>query len=75
MKLPQEYCLSLFTNFGDDVDKIASNAWLKAGELFPETTGFMIVIQDNVISTSNYKKHILMDPSTIKDTAENSERN
>jgi hypothetical protein len=35
------------------IDKIASDAWLKSGELFPETTGFMIAIQDHVISTNN----------------------
>jgi hypothetical protein len=35
------------------VDTAASNAWLKAGKLFPETTGFMIVIMDQVIITSN----------------------
>ena len=34
-----------------DVDKIAPNAWLKAAELFPKTTGFMIAIQDQIIST------------------------
>jgi hypothetical protein len=38
------------------VHKTASNAWLKAGKLFPETTGFMKAIKDQVISTSNCKK-------------------
>ncbi|CAG4930022.1 unnamed protein product [Colias eurytheme] len=33
------------------VDKAASNAWLKRGELFPETEGFMLAIQDQVIET------------------------
>jgi len=37
-----------------DVDKMASPAWLKAGELFPQTTGFMIAMQDQGISTNNY---------------------
>jgi hypothetical protein len=50
-----------------DVGKIASNEWLKAGELFPETTGFMIAIQDQVISNNNYKKHILKDTNTTND--------
>jgi hypothetical protein len=30
-------------------DKTASNAWPKAGNLFPESTGFMIAIKDQVI--------------------------
>ncbi|XP_022829294.1 uncharacterized protein LOC111358406 [Spodoptera litura] len=43
------------------VDKIASNAWLKRGELFPETEGFMLAIQDQVIDTKNYRKYIIRD--------------
>jgi hypothetical protein len=34
-----------------------SPAWLKAGEIFPETTVFMIAIQDQFIRTNNYKKY------------------
>jgi hypothetical protein len=49
------------------IDKIASNAWLKAGELVPETTGFMIAIQNQASSTKYYKKHILKDPNTTND--------
>jgi hypothetical protein len=41
-----------------DVGKIAPNASLKAGELFPGTTGFMIAIQDQVISNNNCKNCI-----------------
>ena len=37
-----------------DVDKIASQAWLKAGELIPQTTGFMIAMQYQDISIYNY---------------------
>ena len=44
-----------------NVDKNASNAWLKKGELFPETEGFMLAIQDQIIETRNYKKHIIHD--------------
>ncbi|KAL0878572.1 hypothetical protein ABMA27_003656 [Loxostege sticticalis] len=40
------------------VDKNASNAWLRRGELFPETEAFMLAIQDQVIATRNYRKHI-----------------
>lgn len=42
-----------------NVDKEASNAWLNRGELFPETEGFMLAIQDQVIETKNYRKHII----------------
>ena len=44
-----------------NVDKNASNAWLKKGELFPETEGFMLAIQDQTIDTKNYRKHIIRD--------------
>lgn len=50
-----------------DVDKTASNAWLVRGELFPETTGHMIAIQDQVIKTRNYRKAVLRDPTTGDD--------
>ncbi|CAG4968893.1 unnamed protein product [Colias eurytheme] len=46
------------------VDKLASNEWLRRGELFPETEGFMIAIQDQVIETRNYRKHIMKIPTT-----------
>ncbi|KAL1448377.1 hypothetical protein WDU94_008928 [Cyamophila willieti] len=49
------------------VDKEASNAWLKNGELFPETEGFMIAIQDQVVNTRNYLKHIVKDPNVQTD--------
>lgn len=42
-----------------NVDKKASNAWLRRGELFPETEGFMLAIQDQVIETRNYQKYII----------------
>jgi hypothetical protein len=29
-----------------DVDKTESSAWPRAGKIFPETTGFMMAIQD-----------------------------
>ena len=45
------------------VDSIASHAWLSWGGIFPETEGFMMAIQDQVIHTKNYQKHILRDPS------------
>jgi len=45
---------------------MASNARLKAGEIFAETTGIVIAIQDRIISTNNYKKHILKDLNNLK---------
>lgn len=50
-----------------NVDKIASNMWLKRGELFPETEGFMLAIQDQVIDTRNYRKHIIHDHTLVTD--------
>ncbi|XP_064076354.1 uncharacterized protein LOC135194637 [Vanessa tameamea] len=41
------------------IDLDASNKWLQKGYLFPETEGFLIAIQDQVINTRNYKKYIL----------------
>lgn len=45
----------------EHVDKTASNAWLIHGTLYPETEGFLVAIQDQVIPTNNYKKYILKD--------------
>ncbi|KAI5725072.1 hypothetical protein M8J77_010587 [Diaphorina citri] len=36
----------------------SSNAWLKKSSLFGETEGFVLAIQDEVIETRNYMKHI-----------------
>jgi hypothetical protein len=36
----------------------ASHAWLKKSNIHPETEGFIFEIQDRVINTRNYKKHI-----------------
>jgi hypothetical protein len=36
----------------------ASHAWLKKSNIHPETGGFIFAIQDRVINTRNYKKHI-----------------
>lgn len=45
------------------VDMKASNASLRRGELFPETEGFMIAIQDQFIDTANYQKFIIRRPN------------
>jgi hypothetical protein len=36
----------------------ASHAWLKKSNIHPETEGFIFAIQDRVINTRNYEKHI-----------------
>jgi hypothetical protein len=36
----------------------ASHAWLKKSNIHPETEGFIFAIQDRVINTRNYQKHI-----------------
>lgn len=39
------------------VDPKTSNSWPSYGNIFPETEGFMLAIQDQVIETNNnYKK-------------------
>ncbi|XP_050561144.1 uncharacterized protein LOC126912570 [Spodoptera frugiperda] len=49
------------------VNTIASNKWLKIGNLFPETEGFIIAIQDQIINTKNYRKFIIKDPTVTND--------
>lgn len=49
------------------VDLEASNKWLKLGSLFPETEGFMVAIQDQVIHTKNYRKFIVKDKNLQND--------
>jgi hypothetical protein len=41
-----------------EVNIQASHAWLKKSNIHPETEGFIFAIQDRVINTRNYKKHI-----------------
>lgn len=41
------------------IDRIASCNWLTSGNIFGETEGFLIAIQDQVIKTRNYSKYIL----------------
>ena len=48
--------------------KTPPNTWLKADKLFPEITGFMIAIQDQVISTNKYMKYILKDLNITDNT-------
>lgn len=49
------------------IDKEASNKWLDSAGLFPETEGFIIAIQDQVINTRNYRKYIIKDKTIQSD--------
>lgn len=51
----------------DHVDMKASNYWLIAGQMFPETEGTMLAIQDQVIPTRSYLKAIVRDPGVQDD--------
>jgi len=44
-----------------DVDLHASWNWLRFGDLFGETEGFVCAIADEVIKTNNYRKYIMKD--------------
>lgn len=43
----------------DIIDTQASQAWLRYGNLFLETEGFIVAIQDQVLSTKSYRRRIL----------------
>ena len=45
------------------IDIEASIKWLTSADLFAETEGFLIAIQDQVILTRNYMKYILEQPN------------
>lgn len=49
------------------IDSQATNAWLTKSSLFSETEGFMIAIQDQVIATKYYRKHIIKSPDALND--------
>ncbi len=51
----------------DYVDTSASNYWLVSGQMFPETEGFLLAIQDQVVPTRNYLKYIARDVSVVDD--------
>ena len=44
-----------------NVDKVASLRWLTDGVIFPDTEGFMVAIQDQVVLARNYCKYIIRD--------------
>ncbi|KAK4875475.1 hypothetical protein RN001_011897 [Aquatica leii] len=49
------------------IDHKASNTWLRKGNIYYETEGFMVAIQDQVIKTRYYSKLIIKDPNTSTD--------
>ena len=46
---------------GPDVDFLPSVSWLRFGDLFGETEGFICAIMDEVMMTNNYRKYIVKD--------------
>ena len=50
------------------IDKQLSYSWLKQGNLFPETEGFCLAIQDQVTATRNYQKFIIKDDTIESDS-------
>jgi hypothetical protein len=51
----------------DGIDKLRTYKWLKEGLIYPETEGFAIAIQDQVINTRNYRKYIIKDSTLATD--------
>ena len=49
------------------IDLEASNKWLMVSDIYGETEGFMMAIQDQVIHTRNYAKYIIKDASVVSD--------
>lgn len=50
------------------VDEERTNNWLKYSNIFSETEGFVIAIQDGVIHTKNYRKYIMRDNNIAEDS-------
>ena len=51
----------------NNINKQLTYNWLKQGLVFPETEGFILAIQDQVINTRNYRKYIMKDPTVLTD--------
>ncbi|KAI4469561.1 hypothetical protein MML48_1g01499 [Holotrichia oblita] len=45
------------------IDERATFAWLTRGDLYAESEGFIFSMQDQVVATKSYRKHILKDPN------------
>ena len=52
---------------GKTVDREASNAWLTRACLFPETEGCLVTIQDEMMTTKNYKMHVFKERMVLND--------
>lgn len=51
----------------EHISKEHTYKFLQKGQLFPETEGFILAIQDQIIPTNNYKKYIMKDKTIIDD--------
>lgn len=51
----------------ENIVKHVSYSWLQKGELMPETEGFLLAIQDQVIPTRNYRKYIIKESGLEND--------
>lgn len=51
----------------DHIDYNASCKWLCSGNIFSETEGYIVAIQDQVIPTRNYQKYIIKDSAVLTD--------
>ena len=56
-------------------DKTASNAWLKAGKLFPQTAGFMIASRTGLLVPVIVRNTFCRTRTMLAALAENVERN
>lgn len=50
-----------------NINKQLSYKFLTSGYLFPETEGFLMAIQDQVIATKNYRKYVIKDKTVLED--------
>jgi hypothetical protein len=57
------------------IDKMVFSRGYRLPKLSPETTVFTIAMQDQVISASNYKQHILKDQNVTAISAHNADSN
>jgi hypothetical protein len=60
--IANSYQTEVFTYFKEleqpEINIQTSHVWLKKSNIHPETEGFIFAIQDRVINTRNYKKHM-----------------
>lgn len=63
-KLHGKHCYNMAN---EQISREHSYTWLVKGQLYPETEGFTIAIQDQVIPTRNYRKYIIKDTDVVDD--------